>query len=490
MTVMSGTAWRVALAAALRCEWRLLRADIGYWLVVALWLASLGYAMYGGVQTAAARSATIAAAEADERARRAAARTERAEIADGRREVPAEAWRDPGNPLSAGGPRGATIAALPPLPLSPLAEGLDDLQPPLVKVSNATPERFLFADELGNPLHRLTGAFDVAFVVVYLLPLWLLALLHNLISSEREDGRLALTLSCAAPASALLAGRLLVRAGLPVLAGLALLSAAMLARVSAREIGTMLVVLLGVLAYALFWILVALRANLSGHGSASNALRLAGLWVMVLLIVPALSRSVVDRLLPAPSRAELVLAIRAATQGADRDQTAALARFRDDHPDAGTKPLPADTMQARLRAQQAALAEADAVLDAHTLRLSRQHDALALAGLLTPALSLHALLADAAGTGRARHDAFIADVRRFHRRWRAHFEALAENGQRVLVDEDVRLPRFDPALVQAPAVRLLPVLGLCLALLLAMLSLLRAPRLSPLAAVDTEQASP
>ena len=60
MTVMTGTAWRVALAAALRCEWRLLRADIGYWLVVALWLASLGYAMYGGVQTAAQVADTIA----------------------------------------------------------------------------------------------------------------------------------------------------------------------------------------------------------------------------------------------------------------------------------------------------------------------------------------------------------------------------------------------------------------------------------------------
>lgn len=43
--------------------------------------------------------------------------------------------------------------------------------------------------EVFNPELALAGRFDLAFVLVYLVPLFLIALLYDQVSSERQAGR-------------------------------------------------------------------------------------------------------------------------------------------------------------------------------------------------------------------------------------------------------------------------------------------------------------
>ncbi len=54
---------------------------------------------------------------------------------------------------------------------------------------------FLNNDEIENPVHLISGRFDVAFVILYLYPLVILAISYNLISREQESGTLAMTLA-------------------------------------------------------------------------------------------------------------------------------------------------------------------------------------------------------------------------------------------------------------------------------------------------------
>ena len=51
--------------------------------------------------------------------------------------------------------------------------------------------------EVESPLNLMVGRFDLTFVVIYLLPLLVLALSFNVLSEEREQGTLALT--CCSP---------------------------------------------------------------------------------------------------------------------------------------------------------------------------------------------------------------------------------------------------------------------------------------------------
>lgn len=65
---------------------------------------------------------------------------------------------------------------------------------PLLELISITPRQRRVADEDGleNPLRLMTGRFDLAFVVVYFLPLLVVALTYNLVSLEREQGTQAL----------------------------------------------------------------------------------------------------------------------------------------------------------------------------------------------------------------------------------------------------------------------------------------------------------
>ena len=62
----------------------------------------------------------------------------------------------------------------------------------------------------------MVGRFDLAFVTVYLLPLLVLALSFNVLSEEREQGTLALTLSQPVSARDVVGAKLAFRALLVV----------------------------------------------------------------------------------------------------------------------------------------------------------------------------------------------------------------------------------------------------------------------------------
>jgi ABC-2 type transport system permease protein len=79
----------------------------------------------------------------------------------------------------------------PPTPATFLALGLRDMTPHVLRVRALALQAQLHEGETFNPELALAGRFDAAFVLVYLLPLFLIALLHDLVSSERQSGRLA-----------------------------------------------------------------------------------------------------------------------------------------------------------------------------------------------------------------------------------------------------------------------------------------------------------
>jgi ABC-2 type transport system permease protein len=101
----------------------------------------------------------------------------------------------PGPPCSAGkllgvvGPP-ATIP-LPPSPLAVLSVGRSDLDTLAYRVETNTPPTPR-REQTDYPLRLLMGHLDFAFVVLYLYPLFILALSYNQISFEREGGMLSL----------------------------------------------------------------------------------------------------------------------------------------------------------------------------------------------------------------------------------------------------------------------------------------------------------
>ena len=181
------------LGRLMKYEWRNLSAD-GAPLAVALLLgAAIAYGAFNGSQWVRFQQRTIGAALAEERARLDGIRAEIPKVESG--ELKVSAFADPRLPQSFGRNMGLRYAVMPPAALGALAIGQSDLYPYYFKVSTGSKETFINSDEIENPVHLLAGRFDLAFVILYLFPLVILAFSYNLISAEKEAGTLALTLS-------------------------------------------------------------------------------------------------------------------------------------------------------------------------------------------------------------------------------------------------------------------------------------------------------
>ena len=128
-----------------------------------------------------------------------------------REKATVSAFADPRNPDAVGRTLGARYAVMPPTPLAALAVGQSDLLPYYFKVTTDAKETVLAAAELENPQRLLTGRFDLAFVLIYLYPLLILALTYNLLSAEKEQGTLVLALSQPVSLRTLLLGKVASR---------------------------------------------------------------------------------------------------------------------------------------------------------------------------------------------------------------------------------------------------------------------------------------
>jgi ABC-2 type transport system permease protein len=408
-----------------RHEWRLLARERLPWLLGALLGLLMGYGAWNGWHWARFQREAIGRLAVEDAGRLASLDSllRRREGGDTTAQLP---------PAGALGATGAVQhAVLPPSALGALAVGASDLLPYYAKVSTRSKESFFITDEVENPHHLLAGRFDLAFVVVYLLPLVVLALTYNVVAGEREQGTLALLMATPVPPRRLLLAKVGVRAG-AVLGGtvgmtLLLVVATLWAGGSplgaAATWGGVLLWLLLVLAYTAAWTALAFAVNLRGYGSATNAVVLLGGWLAVVVVAPALVSAGVSLAHPAPSRVGLTVALREATDAATREGEQAVAQYLADHPELlRTGTLAAAGNWGRTVALQERTAQAmRPVYAAFAAARDAQERAAARWRLASPAAVLLDALHDVAGRGVARHRHYERQVDAHHQAWQAAF---------------------------------------------------------------------
>jgi ABC-2 type transport system permease protein len=426
-------------------EWRSLMADRTLVVVLFVLTAAAVYGLYNGAQWVAFQHETIGATQAEERSRLERLRRDAGEAEAGRIKV--SPFRDPRSPAVLGRGLGARYAAMQPAPLAPLVVGQSDLLPYYFKVTTDARETVTAATEIENPHRLLTGRFDLAFVIIYLYPLLILALAYNLLSGEKEQGTLALALSQPIALSRLVAIKVGARAaGLVAIVAALALAGLMATSTGLSDWSTAVRFLLwvaAVAAYGAFWFALAVLVGALGRGSAVNAMTLAGVWLGLVLVVPASVNLVAATLYPVPSRVEMVQAVREASDAATAEGSRLLAKYYEDHPE-----LAADNSEQAMRDFNfVRVAVNDDVerrvapaLQRFDAQLARQQRLVGRLRFLSPAILAQEAMSDLAGTGVARHRHFLALVDDYHQEWRAFI--VPRIFRRVsILDHDV-LPRF------------------------------------------------
>ena len=303
-------------------------------------------------------------------------------------------------------------------------------------------------------------------MTVYLLPLLVLALSFNVLSEEREQGTLALTLSQPVSARDVVGAKLAFRALLVVglAAGVSLLG--ILATGSFAASGRVLLWCAAVTMYALFWFALAAWVNSLRRSSAWNATVLVGAWLVLVVVLPAAINIAAGLLHPLPSRVEMITAQREASNDAVNRRSELLARYLEDHPEMASGVVADEPGLGALAwaATDAVNGRLEEVTAVHDTRRAEQLALIRRYRFLSPALLAQGVLTDAAGTGDARFARFQSQVRDFAEQWRQFFvpAILADERMTAAVLPDVPTFRFvdeQPADVARRAAVPLLVLG-------------------------------
>ena len=173
-------------------------------------------------------------------------------------------------------------SSLPPAPLADFAIGQADLLPSAGKLSLWDPDVRLFSRyEFEDPVSLALGALDLSKAVVLLLPLLMIVLAFDILSAERDAGRLGLTLAQGADLRELFWQRLGIRCAIVVAVAHAVAAAAFALNAAitvARPIARLRLWCACAVAYGAFWFATIGYVASSNRSGESNIVRLLLCW--------------------------------------------------------------------------------------------------------------------------------------------------------------------------------------------------------------------
>lgn len=302
-----------------------------------------------------------------------------------------------------------------PSPLAFAALGLRDVAPYILRIRALGLEAQLYDGEAFNPELALPGRFDFAFVLVYLTPLFVIALFHDLVSGEREAGRLRMLDALTGSGRSLWRRRVLLRGGLLFLALAAPLTIG--AILSAVPFPTLLSVQGLVALYLAFWIGVTLLVGRMRWSSVANAATLAGIWLVLTLILPTIAHVAINRLIPVGEGVELTLAQREAVNRAwDIPRADTMREFYAGHPEWKDSPPLTDAFHYKwyFAFHQVGDESVAPKVAAYRNGIEARDAAARGIGWLLPSVGVQAMLTRLANTDMAAQLAYQDRIRAFH----------------------------------------------------------------------------
>jgi ABC-2 type transport system permease protein len=332
--------------------------------------------------------------------------------------------------------------------LAPLTTGLSDLYP----ISYTVGQEARPTEQIENPLALLVGRFDLTYVMLYLLPLLILALSFNLTAAEKESGILSLLLSQPISLRILILGKIALRAflifgSLLVLAGIG----AVLSGIDFRVEGALprlLLWFMAVFAYGAFWFGLAVLVNAFGRGARINALVLAVYWLTLIILIPTLLNFAAAVIYPVPPRAELVDAqrviyeeVRVRDLPPDKLRNQYFANHPEfspngDYPEFGyaliVREAEREEIKRRMQPIEKRFAEP----------LARQQALIDRTQFLSPAVLLQQTLYAFAGTDRFRYEGFLRQRDDYHKNWNAFFNPKRFDETPFTSSDYRKIPRF------------------------------------------------
>lgn len=413
-------------------------------LLSVLLLLLFGFATYNGLQKVEERNVVLTTAK-EETKNNDEKMMSLLDSLDRGLEVSVSPWRYPTNPMVVGNyyPR---IAEMPTQDFTFIATGQSDMYSHYKKATATRGDLIEDFTEMTSPVQLLFGSFDLAFVIVYLLPLLIIAFSYNVLSAEKESGSLRLLAAQPIGVQTWVLQKLGLRFfWLSILVIVAMIVMFFILGINVLANAGPFFGLIGLtLAYMLFWFALAFLVNLWGGSSAKNAVSLLGLWILFVLLVPSVLNQVGSSLYPMPSRALMINEVRTLQADATKRQDEILDNYLRDHPEYVIN----DTTQQRtfwhgyIASQNLVRKELQPVLDNYEGQLKKQQQWISKLKWLSPAIITQESLNKMAGTSTEDYEHYRNQVKEFSEAWRGHLFPMVYNNRSFTKEDIAQLPSF------------------------------------------------
>ncbi|MCC4608925.1 DUF3526 domain-containing protein [Xanthomonas campestris] len=331
-----------------------------------------------------------------------------------------------------------------PAPLAFAAVGMRDVAPYILRVRALGLEAQIYDGDSYNPELALAGRFDYAFVLVFLLPLFVIALLFDLRSGEREAGRARMLAALPGAGARVWMRRVTVRA-LAVLLCLAV-PFVIAASVYGVPLLQQLAVLALTCAYLLFWVLLAVVVGRLRWRPAAHATALATCWVLLALVAPALAHVAINEAVPVTQGTEIARLQREAVNHAwDIPRQATMQRFYARNPQwADSAPL-TDAFHYKwyFAFHENGDQQVATQVAAYRQGLVRREALAQRAAMVLPPVALQAALTRLAQTDLRAQLAYQDRIRAYHQRLRTFYYGYLFRDRPFTRADFERAPRFD-----------------------------------------------
>ena len=331
-------------------------------------------------------------------------------------------------------------------PLSALASGRTEVETASLRIRLLALEGQLYEHETLNPRLAAAGDLDLSFILIALLPLFVIAITYDIVSGERERGTWQMARLFARRrrlVAAKIGARVILAAGLVLSL---LLIGALLAGIDADGRAGWAAVLIAL--HTLFWFALCLGVAGGRRSSTTNAMILVGVWVALTFLAPAVLRLTNAILYPVPEALELTVRQRQGYHEAwDLPKAATMDGFFEDYPQWSDQTVPEDEFTwawyyaMNHRGDRAARDASRAYRDI----LTRRDEWARRWSLLVPPLATQIALDRLSSTDLGTQLAYQEAVRLYHERLKAHFQPLLFSAAPIPEVDWERVPVFEPA---------------------------------------------
>lgn len=360
-------------------------------------------------------------------------------------------------------------AIMKPNKMSAISIGQSDIFSDVVMVETLQADYTIDFTKMTSSVQLLFGSFDLVFVIIYLLPLIIIAFSYNILSAEKERGGLRLLASQPISLYKWIFQKMVLRFfWISVICVVALVLAFLVNGVSLNQVD--LFKFIGVtLVYTLFWFSLCFLINLIGGSSAKNAVLLLGFWVLLILLIPSALNQIGNSIYPIPSRNKLVNEMRELKVDVAKRQDEILDNYLRDHPEYATKDGENNYnfWHSYMASQELVASELEPLFSQYQNQLESQQLWIKKWVWLSPSLVIYKELNGISGNSTDAYQNYKKQVLSFSKIWRNHLVDMLYKKESVNLKSFKALPVFKyeplpPANhVKSTIILVVYVLGLC-----------------------------